>query len=188
MRRLRLTYSSDEDEEPEPQPQAPSSLTNPPEEELITSPNPNPTPLHSEPSPLEISDNGDVVDISDNDDFIDVSDNLSPPSPPPPPAPNNDTQPPPPSFVGSRIGDFLLGLGLRLKREWIAFCVQGLEQSVPGFGELEVSMKAKLCFERFLVSDMNQSGGGVLPENVDRFHLVDLPGPYVLQVGFHVFK
>ncbi|KAL6219629.1 hypothetical protein ACLB2K_007388 [Fragaria x ananassa] len=29
---------------------------------------------------------------------------------------------------------------------------------------------------------MNLSGGGVLPQNVASLHLVDLPGPYVLQV------
>ncbi|PON77237.1 RecQ mediated genome instability protein [Parasponia andersonii] len=183
-RRLRLSYSSDEDEElhssnqphqhphEEPQPQ-------------VSEFNPNPTPNHSDP--LEISDDAaaaaaDFIEVSDSDDFIDVSDNLSPPSPPlapPPPAPNSGHRPSP---VGSPIGDFLLGLGLRLKREWLDSCVRGLEQSVPGFGELGVAVKAKLCFERFLLSDMNQSAGGILPENVDRFHLVDLPGPYVLQV------
>jgi len=29
---------------------------------------------------------------------------------------------------------------------------------------------------------MNLCGNGVLPPNVDSMHLVDLPGPYVLQV------
>ena len=71
-----------------------------------------------------------------------------------------------------------------LKREWLGSCVRGLEQALPGFGGLGVDSKAKLCFEKFLVSDMNRSGVGVLPENVDRLHLVDLPGPFVLQVCF----
>ncbi|RVW52536.1 RecQ-mediated genome instability protein 1 [Vitis vinifera] len=54
--------------------------------------------------------------------------------------------------------------------------------SVPGFASLDVAGKAKLCFEQFLCSDMNYSGAGVLPQNVDSMHLVDLAGPFVLQV------
>ncbi|XP_062115892.1 recQ-mediated genome instability protein 1 [Humulus lupulus] len=179
MRRLRLSYYSDEDEEehynnqPQPQPQRSSPPTNP-----------SPTNNQSHLSPLEISDDGDFVEVSDDDEeFIDVSENLPPPSPPPPPpAPHPDHHMPHPSTFGCPVGDFLQGLGLRLKREWLDSCVQGLERSVPGFDDLDVPVKAKLCFERFLVSDMNQFGGGLLPENVHSLHLVDLTGRYVLQV------
>ncbi|KAK3003407.1 hypothetical protein RJ639_020023 [Escallonia herrerae] len=45
-----------------------------------------------------------------------------------------------------------------------------------------MTAKAKLCFEQFLCSDMNCVGAGVLPENVHDMHLVDLAGPFVLQV------
>ncbi|KAK9926596.1 hypothetical protein M0R45_023816 [Rubus argutus] len=162
-RRLRLSYSSDEEEDQEQQQQS-STATHPP----VTQAPPNPYP--SEPLPIS----------SSSDEFIDVSDNLSPPSPQPVTEP--DYRPPPASSGGCPISEFLQGLGLRLKREWLDACVQGLQQSVPGFRNLDVAAKAKLCFEQFLVSDMNLSGGGVLPQNVASLHLVDLPGPYVLQV------
>ncbi|PPD76466.1 hypothetical protein GOBAR_DD26598 [Gossypium barbadense] len=83
---------------------------------------------------------------------------------------------------GSPIGDFLLRMGLKLRREWLDSCVQGLESSVPRFSTLDASAKSKLCFQQFLFSDMNYSGGGILPSNVDSMHLVDLKGPFVLQV------
>ncbi|KAL5543848.1 hypothetical protein UlMin_007632 [Ulmus minor] len=168
IRRLRLSCSSDEDEEPHNNQRQPQP--NPP---------PNPNPSH-------------LVEISDDEDFIDVSDNLSPE------AATSDNRPPqvsPPviddeellqesleSSGDCPISDVLLGLGLKLKRVWLDSCVQALQQSVPGYAGLDAAGKAKLCFEQFLVSDMNHSGGGVLPGNVDRLHLVDLPGPYVLQV------
>lgn len=162
-RRLRLSYSSDEEEEQEQQQQS-STAAHP----LVTQAPPNPYP--SEPLPIS----------SSSDEFIDVSDNLSPPSPQLVTEP--DYRPPPASSGGCPICEFLQGLGSRLKREWLDACVQGLQQSVPGFRTLDVAAKAKLCFEQFLVSDMNLSGGGVLPQNVASLHLVDLPGPYVLQV------
>ncbi|KAM6559165.1 hypothetical protein CsatA_028404 [Cannabis sativa] len=188
MGRRRLVYYSDEDEgennNNQPQPQT-QSQTHPEQPSSLPScPSPT-TNNEAHVSPLEISDDGDFVEVSDDDEeFIDVSDNLSPPSPPspPPPAPHSDHHMPHPSTFGCPVGDFLQGLGLRLKREWLDACVQGLERSVPGFEGLNVDVKAKLCFERFLVSDMNQFGGGLLPENVHSLHLVDLPGRYVLQV------
>lgn len=155
--------------------------------ETVTLNTPNPNPNPSIPVQLEISD--------DDEDFIDVSENLSPPPPPPPPVvPDQSFHS---SFVSSvssnnssnfaedsdfPISGFLARLGLRLRREWLESCVGGLESSVPGFAMLDLAAKAKLCFERFLCSDMNYCGAGVLPENVHDMHLVDLPGPFVLQV------
>lgn len=176
-RRLRLSTSSDSDVETEDQQiqqdeQAqlqPSTIGH----HSVNLQPPNPNPNHSEP-----------LEISDDDNFIDVSDNLSTPSPPPA-APNSDQHPPqvaPQSSGGCPMSEFLQGLGLTVKREWLDACVRGLERSVPDFASLDVAVKAKLVFEQFLVSDMNYSGGGGLPENVDSLHLVDLPGPYVLQV------
>ncbi|KFK28040.1 hypothetical protein AALP_AA8G463900 [Arabis alpina] len=59
----------------------------------------------------------------------------------------------------------------------------------PSGSELEVLdnydspiAKAKHCFEKFLFSDMNLCGGGVLPRNVASMELVELAGPFVLQV------
>lgn len=171
-RRLRLHRSSDEEYEEPPPPQ--QQLENePPHESLavtnqpVTGSPPNPYPAE----PLPISD----------DDFVDVDESLSPPSPPPPAeemaAPVTSVESP-----GSPIGDFLLRMGLKLRREWLDSCVQGLESSVPRFSTIDVSAKAKLCFQQFLFSDMNYSGGGILPSNVDSMHLIDLKGPFVLQV------
>ncbi|GAV82257.1 DUF1767 domain-containing protein, partial [Cephalotus follicularis] len=116
-------------------------------------------PTHSLPVTVPISD----------DDFIEVSDTLTPPSPPE-------------NLADTLIGEFLGRVGLRLKREWLDSCVEGLQRSVPGFSAFDSETKAKLCFEQFLFSDMNYSGAGVLPQNVDSMHLVDLKGPFVLQV------
>ncbi|XP_058226437.1 recQ-mediated genome instability protein 1 isoform X2 [Rhododendron vialii] len=160
-------------------------------------PNPNPYPNPSLPVQLEISDDDEEfidvqLEISDDDEeFIDVTENLSPP--PPPPVTDQSFHS---SFASSfcsnsnnfaedsdfPISGFLARLGLRLRREWLDSCVRGLESSVQGFGSLDLAGKAKLCFEQFLRSDMNFSGAGILPENVHDMDLVDLPGPYVLQV------
>lgn len=80
------------------------------------------------------------------------------------------------------IGRVLEGLGLRLRRQWLESCVGGLEGSVRGFSGLDDTTKAKLCFEQFLYSDMNFCGAGMLPRDVHKLHLVDLKGPFVLQV------
>ncbi|MBA0846844.1 hypothetical protein Goshw_008238 [Gossypium schwendimanii] len=175
-RRLRLHRSSDEedeDEDEEPPPPQQQLENEPPHESsavtnqsvTVSPPNPNPD------QPLQISD----------DDFVDVDESFTPPSPPPPAeemaAPVTSVE-----SSGSPIGDFLLRMGLKLRREWLDSCVQGLESSVPRFSTLDASAKAKLCFQQFLFSDMNYSGGGILPSNVDSMHLVDLKGPFVLQV------
>ncbi|CBI15702.3 hypothetical protein VitviT2T_025643 [Vitis vinifera] len=174
-RRLRLISSSDEEEEEEQQ-QAPAAS-----HEAVTPVSANPNPNTSEPLPVDISD----------DDFVDVSENFSTPSPPPAQTSGQSFQsssfePPSSGSISGEssnpIGDFLRGLGLCLRREWLDSCIRGLESSVPGFASLDVAGKAKLCFEQFLCSDMNYSGAGVLPQNVDSMHLVDLAGPFVLQV------
>lgn len=74
-------------------------------------------------------------------------------------------------------------LGLRVRREWLDSCLQGLQVSVQGFHGMDDSAKAKLCFSQFLWSDMNYCGAGVLPPNLHTLHMVDLKGPFVLQVN-----
>lgn len=158
-RRLRLHSSSDSEEEAPNHRQSSrqqSTVTDPPVN--LSTPNPNP---NSNPNP-----NTDPVTIPLDDD--DDDDYFTPPSPD--------------RTTGSPISDSLLRLGLSLKREWLDSFVQGLESSVSGFSQLDVSAKAKLCFQQFLFSDMNYSGAGVLPRNVQSMHLVDLKGPFVLQV------
>ncbi|KAE8675548.1 RecQ-mediated genome instability protein 1 [Hibiscus syriacus] len=164
-RRLRLHCSSDEEGEgtqQQPQNEPPhesSAVSNQPVS--LSPPNPNPA------EPLPISD----------DDFVDVDESFAP-------SPVDDAAAPVTlgESSGSPIGDSLSRMGLKLRREWLDSCIQGLERSVPRFSALDVSAKAKLCFQQFLLSDMNYSGGGILPENVDSMHLVDLKGPFVLQV------
>lgn len=81
------------------------------------------------------------------------------------------------------ISSILQGMGLRLRREWLESCIQGLERSLQGFSGLNDSTKAKLCFGQFLLADMNFCGAGCLPENVHSLNMVDLKGPFVLQVN-----
>ncbi|KAK6250289.1 RecQ mediated genome instability protein 1 [Theobroma cacao] len=167
-RRLRLHCSSDEEEEEQQLDNEPPLESSAVTHQPITLSLPNPNPAE----PLPISD----------DEFVDVYDSFTPPSSPPPE--ESETAAPVTSVESSDspIGDLLLRMGLKLRREWLDSCVQGLQSSVPRFSTLDVSAKAKLCFQQFLFSDMNYSGGGILPENVDSMHLVDLKGPFVLQV------
>ncbi|XP_042015692.1 recQ-mediated genome instability protein 1-like [Salvia splendens] len=80
------------------------------------------------------------------------------------------------------VDGVLKRLGLSVRGEWLDSCLQGLQASTPGFQRMDDSSKAKLCFKQFLWSDMNFCGAGVLPPNVHTLHLVDLKGPFVLQV------
>ncbi|KAA3458219.1 recQ-mediated genome instability protein 1 [Gossypium australe] len=171
-RRLRLHRSSDEEDEEPPPPQ--QQLENEPPHESSAVTNQSVTASPSNPNPDE------PLPISD-DDFVDVGESFTPPSPPAP-AEEMAASVTSVESSGSPIGDFLSRMGLKLRREWLDSCVQGLESSVPRFSALDVSAKAKLCFQQFLFSDMNFSGGGILPSNVDSMHLVDLKGPFVLQV------
>ncbi|KAK7318299.1 hypothetical protein RJT34_02998 [Clitoria ternatea] len=153
IRRLILDSDSDSDSDGEQHPLPPDS------QQHTTTPThqpPNASNFHPVP-----------VVISDDEDFVDVSDSLSPPPQPPPASP---------------LDDFLCRLGLALKRDWLDSCLRELQGCVPGFEGLDVTAKAKRCFEQFLFADMNSCGNGVLPPNVDSMHLRVLPGPYVLQV------
>ncbi|CAL9770225.1 unnamed protein product [Musa acuminata subsp. burmannicoides] len=158
-RHLRLPSSSDEDNDLRPQ--------------TLNDPNPNP--------PLDISD----------DDFVDVPDDLPPPSPRSAEARPEDQGSAAAATVemveeraGSigPIDEFLRKLGLRLRPDWLESCADRLMAAGSGFEGLDVAGKAKRCFEQFLLSDMNVSGAGVLPENVHLMHKTELEGPFVVQV------
>lgn len=166
-RRLRLNCSSDSEQEEElNQPQSPhlhqnnqqTTIGHPPVEFAPSTTNSN-SNLNPNPYPTEPLPNSD----EDDED-------------------NSFMEPPPTAPTDSPISDVLLTLGLRLKRDWLDSCIQGLESSVSGFSNLAVSAKAKLCFQQFLFADMTYCGAGVLPNNLDSLHLVDLKGPFVLQV------
>ncbi|KAJ1270690.1 hypothetical protein BS78_06G071000 [Paspalum vaginatum] len=96
-------------------------------------------------------------------------------------APPQPTPPPPPSLSGrlQPAYEFLRGLGLRLRPDWLESCAAG----IPGFDGLGgTEVQARRCFEQFLFADMNACGAGVLPEGVASMHAVVLDGPFVLQV------
>ncbi|CAN8264512.1 unnamed protein product [Cochlearia groenlandica] len=124
---------------------------------------------------------GEPIMISEVE-IIDVSGNPTPT----PPDSNIPTPYPSESEAGnfhdSPISDALSRLGIKLKSEWWVTCLSRLQISVPRFSRLDVAAKAKHCFEQFLFSDMNVIGSGVLPRNVESMHLVELSGPFVLQV------
>ncbi|XP_078435167.1 recQ-mediated instability protein (DUF1767) [Wolffia australiana] len=164
-RRRVLLHNADEDEDEDDLPV----------ETLIRS---CPAPSRHE-EPLEISDGEDEV-------FVDVPDAFSPPAErihdnlresPRTMSADVDAQ-----SANGRIDLLLRNLGLKLRREWLDSCIASLLGSRPGFLAMEDSAKAKLCFEQFLFSDMNFSGGGGLPGNVGEMHGIVLEGPFVLQV------
>ncbi|KAG8379455.1 hypothetical protein BUALT_Bualt07G0090300 [Buddleja alternifolia] len=199
-RRLRVVCSSDEEDEPPPLPPQNHQLEQQQQEEdiddvviddietdfqtvNINSSNPTPNTDNSttanlnrngsrpsEPIPLDLSD-GDEENVINNG----TANHSSYGS-------RNDNQ----SYFGvlsdSPVNGVLEILGVRLKSEWLDSCLHGLQASVHGFNGLDDSAKSKLCFEQFLHSDMNYCGAGVLPPNVHALHLVDLKGPFVLQV------
>lgn len=174
-RRLRLNYCSSDDEEGEQQQHQQQENDN--ESRVESSASVQQPVTLSPPNPNSV----EPLPISD-DDFVDVSEILTPPSPHLPMAEETTAPVTSVESSGSPIGDFLLRMGLKLRRVWLDSCIQGLESSVTRFSTLDVSAKAKLCFQQFLFSDMNYSGGGILPQNVHSMHLVDLKGPFVLQV------
>ncbi|CAA6659974.1 unnamed protein product [Spirodela intermedia] len=127
--------------------------------------------------PLEISDD-------DGEDFVDVPDAFSPPSPPPLPEP---------SWAGIQgnhggeqqwpVDSLLRTLGLWLQREWLESCLACLSSTHLSFEFLDNAGKAELCFEQFLFSDMNFSGGGVLPENLSGMHGLYWKGPTLMKLS-----
>ncbi|KAL9260579.1 RecQ-mediated genome instability protein 1-like protein [Drosera capensis] len=122
--------------------------------------------------------------LHDAEDFVDVSDNLCPQSRSPTTDASLDLPPVvAPNGTDCPVGGCLRGLGLSLRRDWLTSCLRGFEGAVPGFSEFDVATKARMCLGDFLFADMNLIGAGVLPDNVDSLHLVDLPGPFVLQIG-----
>ncbi|KAL3839117.1 hypothetical protein ACJIZ3_023708 [Penstemon smallii] len=190
-RRLRVVCSSDEEDEepppPPPPPPPPLQQQHQQDDEIaddieidlqtvtLNSSNPTPNTDNStsnanrtrpyEPIPLEISD--------EDEEDVNVIDNSS--------SNRNDNQ----RYFGvseSPVNGVLEMLGMRLRKEWLDSCLSGLQASVQGFQGMDDSAKAKLCFQQFLFSDMNFCGAGVLPPNVHKLHLVDLKGPFVLQV------
>ncbi|CAI0548108.1 unnamed protein product [Linum tenue] len=188
MLRRRLVLSDDEDEEHKNPLRLPSSLPPPQWEEAdlhdpeIEAGLPQPAVNYQNPNP---NFSEPVVPLSD-EEFVDVSDDTNSASPPPEAVSSNaseNQQPQPPpapeESFGCPVGDVLSRMGLRLKREWLDSCLGGLGSSVQ---HLDVTGKARHCFDKFLISNLNYCGAGVLPLNVDAMHLVDLPGPFVLQV------
>ena len=193
-RRLQIVCSSsDDDDDPQPPPpQSPAVAEQEDEvfddvEEEIEDEDEVPIPSHDQipnldsvtlDSSLASAAVPDVV-ISD-EEFVDVPDNLSPP----PEQPASATAEVAGAFVASDcpVNDWLRKMGVCLKREWLDSCKFGLQNSIPGFVGFDVETKAKLCFGQALNSDMNYTGAGVLPPNVHQMHLVELAGPFVLQV------
>ncbi|TVU15685.1 hypothetical protein EJB05_39218, partial [Eragrostis curvula] len=104
-----------------------------------------------------------------------------PPSGAPPPGAHSRSTPPPSALSGRLrpVDEFLKGLGLWLRPEWLESCATG----VPGFDGLGgAEAQTRRCFEQFLFADMNTCGAGVLPEGVGSMHTAVLDGPFVLQV------
>lgn len=182
-RRLQLRYSSDEEEE-EGEETGTSGIGDSsqrighassvqPETSVASNSNPNP---------------GETIAVSE----VEIIDVFGNPQPTPPDSSIPTPYPVYPSESESElvrgnnyespISELLSRMGIKLKREWWVSCLSGLETSIPQFSYLDVAAKAKHCFEQFMFSDMNLCGGGVLPRNVASMNLIELAGPFVLQV------
>nr|XP_043618319.1 recQ-mediated genome instability protein 1 [Erigeron canadensis] len=181
-----ITSSSDEEEEEE----VVNDVVQPPppqeeENDYMESETPNIQPVTLNPN----SHSGQI-DNSD-EEFTDANENLSS-SPPPQPTDTSSEESRTSSISNggmnmnevsdNPVSRVLEGLGLRLKAEWLDSCIRQLQIAFKDFNGFDNTKKAKLCFEMFLESDMNYCGAGLLPDNVHQMHLVDLPGPFVLQV------
>ncbi|KAL8230512.1 hypothetical protein R6Q57_000290 [Mikania cordata] len=184
-RRLRVVCSSDEEDDVQEIHPQPPQHHNGIESETINLQGVTLNSLNSNPTnpPDSVQ-----IEISD-EEFIDATEDLSNSPPPPPPdrsvaSSESSTT----SSVGlnqtsdSPISRILEDLGLRLRGEWLDSCLRALQTAIPGFSSFDATKKAKLCFEKFLDSDMNYCGAGLLPNNVHQMHFVDLPGLFVLQV------
>ncbi|XP_039683054.1 probable fructokinase-7 [Medicago truncatula] len=80
----------------------------------------------------------------------------------------------------------LIKLGFYLKREKVVDCLRQLGDSINGLNDLE---KAEICFQKFLFSNLNSCGSGILPPTHNRNDLMlpttsitTLDGPFILQV------
>lgn len=183
-RRLTLRYSSDEEEEEE------DAIGARGIGDSVQSVGLAPSVQPETSSASNFNPNlGEPIAVSEVE-IIDVSGNPTP-TPPGSSIPTPNTVDLSESDVGndynSPIGDVLSRKGIKLKTEWWVSCLAWLENSIPQFSRLDVAAKAKHCFEQLLFSDMNLCGGGALPRNVASMHLVELAGPFVLQVICLVF-
>lgn len=179
-RRLRLRYSSSDEEDDEIGTTGVSDSV----QSVGIAPSVQPEPSSasaSNPNP------GGGIAVSEVE-IIDVSGNRTPTPPDssiPTPYPVDPSRSESEGENGydSPIGVVLSRMGIKLKTEWWVSCLARLESSVPQFSGLDVAAKAKHCFEKLLFSDMNLCGGGVLPRNVASMNLVEVAGPFVLQVN-----
>ncbi|KAG6553193.1 hypothetical protein Mapa_005253 [Marchantia paleacea] len=80
------------------------------------------------------------------------------------------------------VVDVLHGRGVKPRTEWLLSCLNQLAASYPDFAQMPAVRKAELCFEQFLMADMNMAGAAVLPPSMHALHATELPGPFVLQV------
>jgi hypothetical protein len=83
----------------------------------------------------------------------------------------------------------LMKLGFYLKREKVDDCLRQLGDSINGLDDLK---KAEMCFEKFLFSNLNSCGSGILPSYSYNHNDLMLPttsrtttldGPFILQVS-----
>ncbi|BBN10262.1 RecQ-mediated genome instability protein 1 [Marchantia polymorpha subsp. ruderalis] len=80
------------------------------------------------------------------------------------------------------VVEVLHGRGVKPRTEWLLSCLNKLAASYSDFAQMPAFRKAELCFEQFLMADMNMAGAAVLPASMHSLHATELPGPFVLQV------
>jgi hypothetical protein len=81
------------------------------------------------------------------------------------------------------VNHHLFKLGFGLKADKVAECLRQLGDLLNGF---DVPQKAKICFQKFLFSDLNSCGSGVLPHIDEKMLKTSLHGPFILQVSISI--
>lgn len=55
-------------------------------------------------------------------------------------------------------------LGLLVKDDWLASCLQGVRVQIPNIDQLSMDQQAQQVLNQFLHADMNFVGGGIVPD------------------------
>ena len=88
---------------------------------------------------------------------------------------------------GSPLETLFRQRGVYVEPLWVHSCIQEMEVMHPGFRNFGVERQGEMVLGHILVADFNAMGAGCLPPSFETLHMTELPGPFVLQVGYIPF-